>query len=231
MWNPESGTILPVESRIIGFGICNLTNDWSPEFKSHHQRLEFSAWNPESIKSNLESNTVLGSLTFEWSTQITREIFFGTFQLLASISPWKLTFSPGHRVFVLLTSTLFLQLHHEVSCQLSMLVVGMLIVCIIYRKWSNGRPRGVYIILRVQEGGPLIDGKQLEERGVYSYKCNQLSKTHILLSKILRVFKNGEISSPYFWYIWGVCFRISTSVSESSLKIIFFVLISLTHIN
>ena len=75
----------------------------------------------------------------------------------------------------------------------SMLLVAMLIVCII----SNGRQRGVYLILRVQEGGPLIDGKQLEERGVYSYKCNQLSKTNILLSKISRVFKNDGISSPY----------------------------------
>ena len=41
--NPDSGTlvvllvewkILPAESRIMGFGIWNLTNDWSPESSS-----------------------------------------------------------------------------------------------------------------------------------------------------------------------------------------------------
>ena len=60
------------------FGIWNLTNDRSPESKFHHQRLEFSAWNPETMEWNLESKAILDSLTFEWSTHITREIFFHT---------------------------------------------------------------------------------------------------------------------------------------------------------
>ena len=127
-----------------------------------------------------ECKTFLDSLTIEWNMRI--------------------TFSPGHRVFVLLTSTLssFFQLHLVVAN--SMLPVAMLIVCVICHKRSNGRPRGVYLILRVQEGS-LIDGKQLKDRGVYSYKRKQLNKTNILLSKISRAFKNCGISSPYFWYI------------------------------
>ena len=104
---------------------------------------------------------------------------------------WSICSSYFHPLF-------FLQLHLVVSN--SMLPVAMLIVCVICHKRSNGRPRGVYLILRVQEGS-FIDGKQLKDRGVYSYKRKQLNKTNILLSKISRAFKNCGISSPYFWYI------------------------------
>ena len=135
----------------MAYGIWNLTNDWSPESKSHHQRLEFSAWNPESMKWNLNPTQSWIPLHLS-GVRPWQEKYFSALQLPASVSPWKLTLSPGHRVFVFLISTLFLQLHHEVSCQSSMLLVAMLIVCIIYRKWSNGRTRADYLILRVQDG-------------------------------------------------------------------------------
>ena len=114
--NPGS-IILPVESRIFGFEIWNLTNDWRPESKFHHQRLEFSAWNPESMAWNLESETILDSLTFSGVRASWQEKYFSALQLLASVSPWKLPFSPGQRVFFFRTSTLFLHFYHEVSCQ------------------------------------------------------------------------------------------------------------------
>ena len=46
---------------------------------------------------------------FEWSTSITREIFFGP-SLAGDI-----LLKTNYRVFVLLTSNLFLKLHHEVA--------------------------------------------------------------------------------------------------------------------
>ena len=65
LWNPESRKILPMESRILGFGIRNTakgirnpTNYRNPESKFHWQILESTAWNPE-------SKTVLDSL--KWS--------------------------------------------------------------------------------------------------------------------------------------------------------------------
>ena len=58
-----SGKFLLVESAIFGFGIQstaqeirNPTKDWIPGFNFHLQRLESTAWNPE-------SKTVLNSLT------------------------------------------------------------------------------------------------------------------------------------------------------------------------
>ena len=85
----------PVESRIIGFGIWNVTNDWSPESKFLYQRLEFGALKPETMEWNLESETILDFLTFEWSTRIIREIFFGTsiagfnFPLKTNVLSWS----------------------------------------------------------------------------------------------------------------------------------------------
>ena len=131
--------------------------------------------------------------------------YFSALQL-ASISPWKLKFSP-HRIFVSHTSILFLQLHRDVSNL--MLLIAMLIVRVMYRKWSNGRPRSVYLILRVEEGEAFNRWEAVKAfiLTADSYKCNQLSKTNILLSKISRAFKNGGISSPYFWYILCNCFK------------------------
>ena len=52
---PVSGKFLVVESAIFGFGIQNTaqeirnpTKDWNPGFNFHLQRLESTAWNPES---------------------------------------------------------------------------------------------------------------------------------------------------------------------------------------
>ena len=66
----ESGNILHVESGILGFGtqntaqrIRNPSSDWNPESKFHLQRLESSTWNTEFVALNLESKTVLDSLT------------------------------------------------------------------------------------------------------------------------------------------------------------------------
>ena len=84
--NPDSGTrvvllvewkILPAESRIMGFGIWNLTNDWSSESSiSRHQRLEFwpgirdpwhGIWNP----------TILDSLTLACVTSVSSRVIAG----------------------------------------------------------------------------------------------------------------------------------------------------------
>ena len=148
--NPGS-IILPLESRIFGFEIWNLTNDRRPESKFHHQRLEFSAWNPESMAWNLESETILDSLTFNGVRASWQEKYFSALQLLASISPWKLPFSPGQRVFFFLLPPSF-SISIMKSVANSMLLVAVLIVCV-HRKSSNKRLRGGYLILRVQEGG------------------------------------------------------------------------------
>ena len=62
-WNPESGKLL-ADSAILGFGIRNPSKDLNPESKFHWQRLESSTWNPEFTAWNLESKTVLDSLTW-----------------------------------------------------------------------------------------------------------------------------------------------------------------------
>ena len=62
----------------MAFGIWHFTNNWSPGSNFHHQRLELSAWNLETLDWNLESKTFLDSLTIERRMRITREIFFGT---------------------------------------------------------------------------------------------------------------------------------------------------------
>ena len=98
---------------------------------------------------NLAPKTILDSLTFEWSTRImTRGIFFGSsitgfnFPLKTNALSWSksICFSYFHPLS---------PLHHEVSFQFH--AVAMLIVCV-HRKWSRGRLRAVYLILRVQEG-------------------------------------------------------------------------------
>ena len=42
----------------------------------------------------------------------------------------------------------------------------------------------------------LMDRRCLKESGVYSYNCNKLYKTDMLLAKISREFKNSRISTP-----------------------------------
>ena len=121
-WNPESG---------INNFAWGIQNRWLWNLESHqrlesgtqvlHQRLEFSAWNPKSMTWNLAPKTILDSLTFEWSTRImTRGIFFGTsiagfnFPLKTNALSWSqsICFSYFHPLS---------PLHHEVSCQSSML--------------------------------------------------------------------------------------------------------------
>ena len=63
---------------------------------SHQQRLKFSAWDAETMEWNLESETILDSLTFKWRTRImTREIFFDSsiaglnFPLKTNVLSWS----------------------------------------------------------------------------------------------------------------------------------------------
>ena len=59
LWNPESRKKIPEESRILGFGIRNPTNDWNAESKSHWQKIR----NPVPRVRNLCLGTVLDYLT------------------------------------------------------------------------------------------------------------------------------------------------------------------------
>ena len=96
----------------MSLGIWNLTNDCGPESNFHHQRLEFSAWNPETMEWNL--NPIQSWISLHLSgvrVRITREIFFGT------LTAGDITLLVIEYLFFSLRSTLFLQLHHEVSGQ------------------------------------------------------------------------------------------------------------------
>ena len=59
LWNPESRKKIPEESRILGFGIRNPTDDWNAESKSHWQKIR----NPVPGVRNLCLGTVLDYLT------------------------------------------------------------------------------------------------------------------------------------------------------------------------
>ena len=74
MWILESGIheILPVESKILGFGIWNTAQGiWNPESKFHWQRGQNPVpgmWNPEFMAWNPKSQTELDSLTGDHTT-------------------------------------------------------------------------------------------------------------------------------------------------------------------
>ena len=59
LWNSESRKKIPEESRILGFGIRNPTDDWNAESKSHWQKIR----NPVPEVRNLCLGTVLDYLT------------------------------------------------------------------------------------------------------------------------------------------------------------------------
>ena len=84
---------------------------------------------------------------------MTREIFFGTsiagfnFPLKTTVLSWSQSI-----FFFLLSPSFYNSIMRSIAN--SMLLVAVLIVYV-HRKSSNKRLRGVYLILRVQEGGQI----------------------------------------------------------------------------
>ena len=141
LWNPES---LALESGISPtIGVRNP----SPPLETGIQCLESEI---HDVESGTQDNLGFPYIWVEYAHHDKRNIF-RHFNCWLQF-PWKLTFSPGHRVFFLLTSTSFFDSIMRSSVANSMLLVAMLTVCV-HRKWSNKRLRGINLTLRVQEWG------------------------------------------------------------------------------
>ena len=99
---PVSGKFLLVESAIFGFGIQNRaqeirnpTKDWNPESNFHLQRLESTAWNPES-KTVLDSITRGETCQRYWRQLVVHYFFYRGCSVLCSCG--SSTFIKDHKL-------------------------------------------------------------------------------------------------------------------------------------